>query len=227
MRRIKVALLNDYEVVVAGLASMLDGFSDQVEVVDVSIGTPVEDEVVDVALYDSYGRPGLDMERIAEIVHQDNVRHVAVFTFDFHERLVADAFQQGVSGYLWKGLRSVQLVDSLVRIADGERVVSESRPPTHPLDAPDLAWPMRSRGLTARESEAVALLVRGLRNREIADAMYVSVDTVKTHLRNVYRKLGVRNRAEVVAKALADPDFSRRRETVREAVATVDGHRMS
>jgi DNA-binding NarL/FixJ family response regulator len=220
MLPIRVALLNDFEVVVAGLASMLDGFRDQIEVVDISTGRPTEDGVVDVALYDSYGRPGLDMDRIAEIVHQDNVRHVAVFTFDFHERLVADAFQQGVSGYLWKGLRSPQLVDSLVRIAGGEQVVSESRPPTHPLDAPELAWPMRNRGLTARESEAVALLVRGLRNREIAEAMYVSVDTVKTHLRNVYRKLGVRNRAEVVATALADPDFSRRREPVSIVNAT-------
>jgi two-component system, NarL family, response regulator LiaR len=211
MERVRVALLNDYEVVVAGLASMLAGFSEQVEVVDMSTGPPTETELVDVALYDSYGRPGLDLNRIAEVVHQENIRHVAVFTFDFHERLVADAFQEGVSGYLWKGLPSGQLVDALVRIAHGERVVSDSRPPTHPLDAPELAWPMRSRGLTARESEAVALLVRGLRNREIAEAMYVSVDTVKTHLRNVYRKLGVRNRAEVVAKALADPDFSRRR----------------
>jgi two-component system, NarL family, response regulator LiaR len=220
MSRVRVALLNDYEVVVAGLASMLGGFSDQVEVVDMSTGPPTETQIVDVALYDSYGRPGLDMDRIAESVHQENVRHVAVFTFDFHERLVADAFQEGVSGYLWKGLPGAQLVDALVRIAAGERIVSDSRPPTHPLDAPELAWPMRSRGLTARESEAVALLVGGLRNREIADAMYVSVDTVKTHLRNVYRKLGVRNRAEVVAKALADPDFSRR----RIPVPSINGH---
>jgi DNA-binding NarL/FixJ family response regulator len=212
MDRIKVALLNDYEVVVAGLASMLSTFGDQVEVVDASTSQPTEDGVVDVALYDSYGRPGLDLDRVSALVHQENVRNVAIFTFDFHERLIADAFEQGVTGYLWKGLPGTQLVDALVRIAQGERVVSESRPPTHPLDAPELAWPMRARGLTARESEAVALLVRGLRNREIASAMYVSVDTVKTHLRNVYRKLEVRNRAEVVAKALADPDFSRRRE---------------
>ena len=61
-----------------------------------------------------------------------------------------------------------------------------------------------------RESEAIALLVLGLRNREIADSMYVSVDTVKTHLRNAYRKLEVRNRAEAVATALNDADFSRR-----------------
>jgi hypothetical protein len=64
------------------------------------------------------------------------------------------------------------------------------------------------------------LLVSGLRNREIGEAMFVSTDTVKTHLANVYRKLGVRNRAEAVAVALRDPDFSRRRrELVSEAAA--------
>jgi two-component system, NarL family, response regulator LiaR len=212
MRSIKVALLNDYEVVVAGLASMLNPYSAEIDVVDLSIGEATPDERVDVALYDSYGRPGLDLERIAETVRQDNVHHVAVFTFDFHARLVSDALECGVTGYLWKGLTSVQLVDALQRIAAGEVVVSAPRPHTHPLDAPELAWPLRHRGLTARESEAVALLVTGLRNREIAAAMYVSIDTVKTHLRNIYRKLGVRNRAEVVAKALADPDFARRRD---------------
>jgi len=56
----------------------------------------------------------------------------------------------------------------------------------------------------------MALLVLGQRTREIAESMYVSVDTVKTHLRNAYRKLQVRNRAEAVATALEDADFSRR-----------------
>ena len=52
--------------------------------------------------------------------------------------------------------------------------------------------------------------VLGFRNREIAESMFVSVDTVKTHLRNAYRKLQVRNRAEAVASALDDADFARR-----------------
>ncbi len=209
MARIRVALLNDYDVVVAGLAAMLQSYQARVDVIDVTTGRPTHDEPLDVALYDSYGRPGLDMARVKETVAQDNVRHVAVFTFDFHPRLVDDALSCGVTGYLWKGLTSEQLVDALERIAGGELVVSEPRPHTHPLDAPELAWPMRHRGLTARESEALALLVTGLRNREIADAMYVSVDTVKTHVRNLYRKLQVRNRAEAVAVALDDRDFRR------------------
>jgi DNA-binding NarL/FixJ family response regulator len=208
--RIKVAVLNDYDVVVAGLAAMLQSYRSRVDVVDVTTGRPTRRSPLDVALYDSYGRPGMDMKRVKETVDQDNVRHVAVFTFDFNPRLVEEALSCGATGYLWKGLSSEQLVDSLERVAAGDVVVSEPRPHTHPLDAPELAWPLRHLGLTARESEVLALLVTGLRNREIALAMYVSVDTVKTHIRNLYRKLQVRNRTEAVAVALDDADFRRR-----------------
>jgi DNA-binding NarL/FixJ family response regulator len=210
-RRLRVALLNDYDVVVAGLAAMLQPFRRQVSVVDVSTGRPTQRSPLDVVLYDSYGRPGLDLNRISRVVEQPNVAHVAVFTFDFHEHLIDESLARGATGYLWKGLRSEELVEALHRIGAGEIVVSEARPHTHPLDAPELSWPLRDRGLTARESEALALLVCGLRNREIAQTMFVSSDTVKTHLANVYRKLEVRNRAEAVAVALSDPGFSRRR----------------
>src|SRR5436190_2065444 len=106
------------------------------------------------------------------------------------------------------------------QVAAGDVIVSDPRPHTHPLDSPELSWPLRHRGLTVRESEAMALLVLGLRNREIGESMFVSVDTVKTHLRNAYRKLQVRNRAEAVATALEDADFSRRsRDEIIRSVA--------
>jgi DNA-binding NarL/FixJ family response regulator len=208
--RIRVALLNDYDVVVAGLAAMLQPYRSEIAVMDVSTSRPTRRSPIDVVLYDSYGRPGLDMSRVSETAQQANVKHLVVFTFDFHPRLIDDALACGAHGYLWKGLPSEQLVHALRRVTAGEVVVSDPRPLTHPLDAPELDWPLRERGLTARESEALALLVLGLRNTEIAMSMYVSVDTVKTHLRNVYRKLQVRNRAEAVAVALAHPTFTRK-----------------
>ena len=219
-RRFRVALLNDYDVVVAGLAAMLLPYRRLISVVDVSTTRPTRRSPLDVVLYDSYGRPGVDLERISRTVEQDNVAHVAVFTFDFHDALIRETLARGATGYLWKGLRSGELVEAVQRIGAGEVVVSDARPHTHPLDAPELFWPLRERGLTARESEALALLVGGLRNRDIADAMFVSPDTVKTHLANVYRKLGVRNRAGAVAVALNDPDFTRRtRELVRASAS--------
>jgi len=66
MTRIKVAILNDYDVVIAGLAAMLRPFRSQITVVDVSTGRTTRRSTVDVVLYDSYGRPGLDMKRVAD-----------------------------------------------------------------------------------------------------------------------------------------------------------------
>ena len=79
----------------------------------------------------------------------------------------------------------------------------------------DAPWPGRDRGLSRRESEILALLVQGLSNRQIADALYLSSETVKTHVRGLYRKLGVNNRVKAAAAALADPDFRRRSDRPR------------
>ena len=61
---------------------------------------------------------------------------------------------------------------------------------------PDAGWPGRSAGLSERESEVLALLARGLTNREIADAMFLSPETVKSYVAQILSKLRVRNRVE-------------------------------
>jgi DNA-binding CsgD family transcriptional regulator len=67
-----------------------------------------------------------------------------------------------------------------------------------------ITWPGRDAGLTERESEILALLPTGMTNAEIAAHLYVSVNTVKTQLRALFAKLGVRNRVEAVAAARND-----------------------
>ena len=61
---------------------------------------------------------------------------------------------------------------------------------------PDPGWPGRSAGLSERESEVLALLARGLTNREIAEAVFLSPETVKSYVAQIFSKLGVRNRVE-------------------------------
>jgi DNA-binding NarL/FixJ family response regulator len=207
--RLRVALLNDFDVVVNGLAAMLAPFSDEITVVDLSLSLPTRRTPLDIALFDTFGRAGLDEPRLARVVGQENVHHTVVYTFDFHRDLVDTALHLGVHGYLWKGLAGAELVLCLKRIGDGETVVSEARSPNDPLRVPEVDWPGRDWGLTARESEALVLLGQGLRNREIASAMYVGVDTVKTHLRNAYRKLGVTHRAAAIARMHDEARFSR------------------
>ena len=68
-------------------------------------------------------------------------------------------------------------------------------------------WPGARAGLTQRESEVLALLVQDLSNRGIAARLVVSEETVKTHVRGIYRKLGVPDRAGAVAVALREGMF--------------------
>jgi DNA-binding NarL/FixJ family response regulator len=207
-----LALLNDYEIVVAGLEHMLAPFSDRVLVLAQELGQPEPQLVdVDVALLDMYAMPHTGYERIQLLSEDPRVRAVAVFTFDTEQRRVGEALARGATGYLSKTTTAEQLIEDLERVARGDLVINVpsgtdgDNPPAGP------AWPGSDLGLTERESHILAMLTTGLRNAEIADALYVSIDTVKTHLRSVFRKLGVRNRAEAVAVALGNESFRRSR----------------
>jgi len=103
----------------------------------------------------------------------------------------------GVVGFLDKRLTAEELADALERIHQGETgVASSNYPPSVDIDLGD--WPGRGRGLSAREAEAVALITQGLSNEEIADRMYMSINTVKTYIRTAYRKIGVDSRTQAV-----------------------------
>jgi DNA-binding CsgD family transcriptional regulator len=75
------------------------------------------------------------------------------------------------------------------------------------------AWPGSQWRLSSRESEVLALLATGMPNQAIADALFVSENTVRTHLKSVFRKLSVTNRSQAVARALTDPSFTARHPT--------------
>lgn len=205
---VRVALLNDYELIVAGLCNMLDQF-DEIEVVEMHVGSVEIDGPVDVALFDTYGRVGMPWSALEGLVAQVEVAHTAVFTFDFTHALVERALAMGVHGYLWKGLQPAALAESIQRVAKGSIVVSE--PESH-ARVPDRSyrWPFDDQGLSARESEVLALLSEGLTNQQIADGLYLNVETIRSHLKQVYSKLGVHTRSQATAMALRGDAFRRR-----------------
>jgi DNA-binding NarL/FixJ family response regulator len=203
---LRVAVANDYEIVVAGLAAMLDRHPD-VEVVDMFVvGEEPPEEPIDVVLFDTFGREGVDGDQLETLTSIPNVRHVAVFTLSWAEPLTELALARGVSGVLSKSLSGADLAARLREIADGNVVVV---PPPHGRVSSglDRDWPGRSLGLSERESEALVLLAQGLRNRQIGQVLYVSEDTVKTHLKRAYRKLDVANRAQATSVVLRHPSF--------------------
>ena len=206
-RRIRVAVANDYEIVVAGLAAMLSRHDD-IDVVDMFIvGEESPSEPIDVVLYDTFGRDSVDEDQLKTLVSTPLVSHVAVYTLSWADSLTQSALRHGVSGVLSKSLDGDELADRLREIGQGTVVVA---PPPHGRIASGAGrdWPGRSFGLSERESECLVLLATGLRNAEIARSLYVSEDTVKTHLKRAYRKLEVGNRAQATSIVLRHPSFA-------------------
>jgi len=198
---IKIAILNDYELVVAGIRRMLEPYSARVKVVETVVGTAEVDRTVDIALYDTFGRPDLGIARLASLVANPGIGNVVVYTTSMPAETTRHLLELGVAGCLSKSLSAIDLVRSLERVHRGEVTIA-MRSSGGPADftSPDLK-------LSYRESEVLALLSQGMRNRAIAKALYVGEETVKSHLKSIYRKLGVSSRGEAIAVAFRDPSF--------------------
>lgn len=197
---IRIAILNDFDVVVAGLSAMLEPFDD-FEVVDLKVGDLQVGVEADVALYDTYGRSSPPNEALQQLVSQPHARNVAVFTFNFDPHLVQYALAAGVRGYVWKGLRRREVAEALRQVAAGEIVVAAPESESEQSAAAEGALP-REWGLTTRESEVLTLLTEGASNAQIANALFVSVETVRSHVKQVYRKLGVHTRSQATSLVL-------------------------
>jgi DNA-binding NarL/FixJ family response regulator len=192
---ISVALVNDYDVVLAGVARMLDGYRDRVLIAELDANLTPED-AVDIVLYDNFAQPESDKEEVSTLVASRRARRVVVYTWNFHPDLIESARQQGAHGYLSKTLPARELVAALEKVHTGEMVVSDA--PPRARSAPGLDWPGRGEGLTDRESEILALITQGMSNAEVSDLTFLSPNTVKSYIRTVYRKIGVSSRTQAV-----------------------------
>jgi len=198
---VTVALVNDYELVLAGVAAMLRPHRDHVVVLDRALErTP--DRAVDVSLFDTYGAADGQIERIKVLADDPMSGTVVVFSFSTAPQLVTASIGAGAAGFISKTVNARQLADAIVTVADGHRVVLTPAPHRH-RDG-DLGWPGRGRDLSARDSELLVLLRQGYTNREIAERLYLSENTVKTHLRRLFTKLGVSNRTQAAMVATED-----------------------
>ncbi|MFC6016642.1 response regulator [Plantactinospora solaniradicis] len=144
----------------------------------------------------------------ARICAETSARVLVLTTFDFDE-YVYDALRAGASGFLLKDMRREELVNAVRVVASGEALLAPTVTRRLIADVvsrdrsarPGPVGPSRLAGLTARETETLRQVARGLSNAEIAGALFVSEHTVKTHVSNVLAKLGVRDRVQAVVLA--------------------------
>jgi DNA-binding NarL/FixJ family response regulator len=147
---------------------------------------------------------GIEATRQIAAATEDGPRILILTTFDLDD-YVYDALQAGASGFLLKDVRAETLFEAVRVVAGGEallaptitrRLIAEFarlRPRQVRPDEPSL--------LTPRETEILGLVAEGLTNREIAERLVLSDETVKTHVSHVLRKLGLRDRAQAVVVA--------------------------
>jgi len=191
---LRLAIVNDYEIVVAGVASMLAPHKERVVVVELDSGLPVVSSNVDVILYDTFGQVQGDGVDLQDLV-RDSGAKVVIFSWNVQPELVERAIEHGAAGYISKGLGAEEVVEALEEVQAGKVVV----PVEHAgIDRSAGVWPGREWGLTEREAEVVALITQGLSNQEIAERSYLSINSVKTYIRTGYRKIGVTRRSQAV-----------------------------
>ena len=115
-------------------------------------------------------------------------------TYD-NEEDIFHALESGARGYLLKDTTKEELVTAVRRIHQGERYLPQAV-------AARLADRLVRPSLTPRELDVLRLVSRGRTNKEMASAMFISEETVKTHMKALFQKLGVHDRAEAVSVSL-------------------------
>jgi DNA-binding NarL/FixJ family response regulator len=210
-------LVDDHEMVLEGLKAVLGRYAARVRVVascanaedaEHQVAALDPDVVVsDVRLRGSLS--GLDLCR--RLVERDPARKVMLLSAYDDEQYLFQALRAGAAGYLLKWVDGQDLVRQLERVAEGETVVDPTMAGRVVSSAARLQagefWPGARLGLTQRESEVLAHLVAGLSNRAIAGKLVLGEETVKSHVRAIYRKLEVGDRAGAVATALREGIF--------------------
>jgi len=209
---IRVAIADDQPLVRAGFATMVSYADDLVVVGEAESGA---DAVAvakrvrpDVFLMD-IRMPGLDgldaTRRITGDPELAGVRIIMLTTFDLDD-YVYEALRSGASGFLLKDARPEDILTAVRVVAAGEALLAPSvtrrlieRFAAQPSSA--ARSPSALAQLTERESEVFVLVAQGLSNAEIANQLYISLFTAKTHVSRILTKLNARDRAQLVMHA--------------------------
>lgn len=193
---ISVLLADDHPMFLEGVKNALQQF-DRIQVIaECTDGLAVEDfisnHIVDVAVLD-INMPGYSGLELAKIIHQRYPHTKVVFLTMYHPSAVGAEiiFSPHAAGYVLKNSGSRILFDAITAAVSGKKFIDPKLQDTVAPQTDRQAPPLIK--LSSREKEIIKLIVEGKANREIADVLYLSELTIKTHRKNVYQKLGVNN----------------------------------
>ena len=188
--RIFVGVYDEPELIVSGVDGMLARIDPPADVV--TVAPDAEPVDVDVLLCDPVGRAMQIEDYLSQVAAMTDAP-VLVFTWGSSPSSVSRSLAAGARGVVSKAVSAADLSAAIVAVHRGETVAPIRRPRGHPGGAE----------LSAREAEVLELICRGMSNLEIAEQLFVSVNSVKTYVRQIYQKIGVARRAQAVAWGLA------------------------
>ncbi|HEX2893190.1 MAG TPA: response regulator transcription factor [Marmoricola sp.] len=204
-----VVVADDQPVICAGFAALLDAQPDLAVLGTAANGREllalVEEHRPDVALVD-VRMPELDGIEATRVITRDHDTRVLILTTFDLDAYVYDAIRAGASGFLLKDVTADRLVDGVRMVADGSMLLGPAVSRRLVADfAARRTTPAPTPGvldaLSPRETEVLHELARGRSNAEIAADLHIATETVKSHVAEVLRKLGLRDRIQAVVYA--------------------------
>ncbi len=206
---IRVLLVDDQELVRTGLTRILrrrDGFEIVAECADGDeVPAAVAASAPDVVVMDLRMRRIGGIEATRRLTARPDAPPVLALTTFQDDELLSGALRAGVSGFVLKDSPAEELIRAVRLVAAGEAVLDPAVTgrvlATYRAAPAPVARPRGAPQLTSREKDVLALIGRGLSNDEIAAELVISVVTVKSHVGNIFAKLGVRDRTGAVVYA--------------------------
>ena len=199
----RILLADDQDLVRDSLVTLITAYAPGSEITDVcsldaALGMLKRGSRYDVAILDLQ-MPGMNgLEGLRKIINGWPALPVALMSGAARESEVEEALDMGAKGYIPKSMAGKALVRAIELILAGEVFL----PSTALRTSPSAREAERNSGLTEREGQVLKQLLEGLSNKEIAQRLDINVATVKLHMRSMSKKLEVRNRTELVLKAI-------------------------
>jgi DNA-binding NarL/FixJ family response regulator len=207
MDKIKILIADDHPVVREGLSSMLVKQPDFQVVGEAENGQDTVDLALklkpDVILLD-LRMPVLDgVEAMKRIKEQDqNIKYVVLTTYDSDE-YIFQGIEAGATAYLLKDSPREELFKAIRSVIRGESMIQPSIASKVLARFAKISREIReSSGFSSREIEVLGLMAKGLSNKDIAESLFLSESTVKTHIQNIFHRLKVNDRTEAVMEAI-------------------------